>query len=109
MKRDLLVIVAFVAGGVGGTAVGCAVGFFGLYGICYMISWLAGKKEYMLLMWVGMLIVPLLGLMGLVGGGFLAAMWAGGRIERPQPRGFDVNHTGSDNAGAGAAPRRLGD
>jgi len=75
-----------------GAVVGCLVGFFGLYGICWTISWLAGNWEYKHLMWVGVVIV-------LVGGGTFALVWAGGRIESSLPRGFDVNHTGSDNAG----------
>ena len=99
MKRDLLVILAFVGGGVAGAAVGCLIGFFGLYGICRTISWLAGNQQYMHLMWVGMLIVPLLGLMGFVGGGSFAALCAGGRTEMVKPPGFDVTPAGTDDAG----------
>ena len=99
MKRDLIVILAFIAGGITGAAIGCLVGFFGLFGICWMISWLTGNQDYMFLMWAGMLVVPMFGLMGLVGGGTIAALCVKGRIERPPPRGFDVTHTGTDNAG----------
>jgi hypothetical protein len=99
MKRGLLVILTFIAGGAAGAAVGCLVGFFGLYGICWTISWLAGNEEYMFLMWAGMLIVPMFGLMGLVAGGSFAAMCVGGGMEGSQPRGSDITPTGTDNAG----------
>ena len=92
-------MLAFIAGGVGGAAVGCLVGFYGLYGTCWVLSWLAGNQNYMHLMWVGMLIVPMLGLMGLVGGGAVAALWAGGRIETAHSRGFDVSDADGGNAG----------
>jgi hypothetical protein len=91
--RDLAVLLAFPIGCVAGGVVGAAGGFYGLYGICRAVSWLAGSDRYMHLMWVGIVVVPLLALAGVGAGGvFTASLVAIGLRDRQQEqRGFEVS------------------
>ena len=75
--------ISIVGGGVGG-----AIGFFGLYGLCRLISRLAHDHNYMFLMWASLVIVPI----GAILGGYaclLSAMYCVQKwMNRPQTPGF---------------------
>jgi hypothetical protein len=88
--RFFVVIVAFVAGGITGAAIGGAATFFSMFYVLRAFCWLMHNDSYMLLMWSGLVVEPIALVVGFSFGGALTGHVIGRLATSPEQRGFEV-------------------
>jgi hypothetical protein len=95
--RLAIIILASIAGGLVGAAVACFASFWAVYGICRAIAWIIGDNDFMNLIWIEIVIVPIIGIAGFGGGGFAAAGLAAGWFSGLEPGGLVMRNPSKES------------
>ncbi len=88
--RRFFTILAFIGGGIFGAVLGSCASFFGLYALCRVISRMLGNNQYMMLMWAGIVICPVIALACFIGVGYALAIAVGRPTLKAERHGFEM-------------------